>query len=67
MRSKEVSPAMSQRKPYTAPRVIRYKCEAEYPDWTRSTVKSLRQQSEPKYARNLLKWLCLPKTPSANH
>jgi PAS domain S-box-containing protein len=41
---KEVIPIMSRRKPYTPPRVNRYQCEPDYPDWTKSIVKSLRQE-----------------------
>ena len=35
---------MPKRKPYAQPRVIRYESEAEYPEWTRSIVKTLRQE-----------------------
>ena len=42
----EVSTEMSKRKPYTPPRVIRYESEAEYPEWARSIVKTLRQELE---------------------
>jgi PAS domain S-box-containing protein len=38
---------MSKRQPYTPPRVSRYASEAEYPDRTRNTVKSLRQELGP--------------------
>src|SRR5258708_9665656 len=37
---------MPKTKPYTTPRVIRYESEAEYPDWTKGVVVSLRQQLE---------------------
>jgi PAS domain S-box-containing protein len=37
---------MSEKKPYVPPRVNRYTCEAEYPEWTKSIVKSLREESE---------------------
>ncbi|HXM99993.1 MAG TPA: PAS domain-containing protein [Candidatus Dormibacteraeota bacterium] len=45
---------MSEKKPYTRPSFIRYESEAEYPEWTRSIVKTLRQelgapQVEPQY------------------
>lgn len=47
---------MPKRKPYTPPRTIRYESEAEYPDWAKGVVLSLRQQStasqfgvEPQY------------------
>ncbi len=43
----EVSADMSKRQPYTPPRVSRYASEAEYPDRTRNTVKSLRQELGP--------------------
>jgi PAS domain S-box-containing protein len=36
--------------PYTAPRVIRYESEAEYPDWTLRIVRSLRQELEAELA-----------------
>jgi len=35
---------MSKRIRYTSPRLVRYESEADYPDWTRKTVQSLRQQ-----------------------
>src|SRR5436189_5663047 len=35
---------MSKRKAYTPPRVIRYESKAEYPERTRSIVKTLRQE-----------------------
>jgi PAS domain S-box-containing protein len=38
---------MSKRQPYTPPRVSRYASEAEYPDRTTNTVKSLRQELGP--------------------
>ena len=38
---------MSKRQPYSPPRVSRYASEAEYPDRTRNTVKSLRQELGP--------------------
>jgi PAS domain S-box-containing protein len=38
---------MSKRQPYSPPRVNRYESEAEYPDRTRNTVKSLRQELGP--------------------
>jgi PAS domain S-box-containing protein len=34
-------------KPYAQPRVIRYESEAEYPERTRSIVKTLRQELAP--------------------
>jgi PAS domain S-box-containing protein len=37
---------MSKRKPYAQPCVIRYESETEYPEWTRSIVKTLRQELE---------------------
>lgn len=45
---------MSKKKPYIRPSFIRYESEAEYPEWTRSIVKTLRQelgalQVEPQY------------------
>ena len=43
----EVSADMSKRQPYTPPRVSRYASEAEYPDRTRNTVQSLRQELGP--------------------
>jgi PAS domain S-box-containing protein len=39
---------MSKRQSYTPPRVNRYESEAEYPDWTRNTVRSLRQELGPQ-------------------
>ncbi len=39
---------MSKRKTYTPPRVIRYQSETQYPEWTRSIVKSLREELENK-------------------
>jgi len=45
---KEALTEMSKRKPYTPPRVIRYESEAEYPEGTRSIVKTLRQELETK-------------------
>jgi PAS domain S-box-containing protein len=35
---------VSKRIRYTPPRVVRYESEAEYPDWTREILQSLRQQ-----------------------
>ena len=35
---------MPKRKPYAQPRVIRYESKAEYPERTRSIVKTLRQE-----------------------
>jgi PAS domain S-box-containing protein len=40
---------MPKRKPYTAPRAIRYETEEEYPEWTRSIVKTLRQELEAPF------------------
>src|SRR6266403_5745214 len=40
----EVSTEMSKRNPYAPPSFIRYESEAEYPEWTRSIVKTLRQE-----------------------
>jgi len=37
---------MPKRKTYAQPRVIRYESEAEYPEWARSIVKTLRQELE---------------------
>ena len=37
---------MSKRKPYARPSFIRYESEAEYPEWARSIVKTLRQELE---------------------
>ena len=37
---------MSKRKPYARPSFIRYESETEYPGWTRSIVKTLRQELE---------------------
>ena len=37
---------MSTIKPYTPPRVTRYRNEADYPEWTRSTVQLVRQGAE---------------------
>jgi len=34
---------MSSGKPYKPPRSIRYECEADYPDWARDAVKSMRE------------------------
>jgi PAS domain S-box-containing protein len=42
----EVSTEMSQRKPYAPPSVLSYESEAEYPDWTRGILLSLRQALE---------------------
>ncbi len=42
----EVSKDMPKRKPYAPPCVIRHESETEYPEWTRSIVKTLRQQLE---------------------
>jgi PAS domain S-box-containing protein len=35
---------MLKRKPYARPSFIRYEFEAEYPEWMRSIVKTLRQE-----------------------
>jgi PAS domain S-box-containing protein len=43
---KEVIPVMAERKPYTPPRLIRYGCEAECPDWARGILRSLRNELE---------------------
>jgi PAS domain-containing protein len=41
---------MSRRKPYAQPSFIRYESEAEYPEWTRSIVKTLRQElKDPQF------------------
>ena len=40
---------MPKRKPYTAPRAIRYETKEEYPEWTRSIVKTLRQELEAPF------------------
>jgi PAS domain S-box-containing protein len=40
---------MPKRKPYTQPRATRYETEEEYPDWTRSIVKILRQELEAPF------------------
>jgi PAS domain S-box-containing protein len=45
----EVSMEMPERKPYTQPRVTRYETEAEYPDWSRGIVRSLRQELEAPF------------------
>ena len=37
---------MSKRKPYAPPSVLSYESETEYPGWTRSIVKTLRQELE---------------------
>ena len=37
---------MLDRRLYIPPRIIRYESEAEYPDWTKGVVLSLRQQLE---------------------
>ncbi len=37
---------MSKRKPYARPSFIRYESEAEYPEWARSIVKTIRQELE---------------------
>lgn len=35
---------MSNGKPYKPPRFIRYQFEADYPDWARNAVKSMREE-----------------------
>ena len=35
---------MPEGKPYTPPRFVRHDSEADYPDWARNAVKSIRQE-----------------------
>jgi PAS domain S-box-containing protein len=35
---------MPEGKPYTPPRLVRHDSEADYPDWARNAVKSIRQE-----------------------
>jgi PAS domain S-box-containing protein len=46
MTNEEATSAMSALKPYKPPRVLRYESEAEYPEWTRNSVKSLGKEWE---------------------
>lgn len=38
-------------KPYVPPKVIRHRSEPDYPEWTKATVQSVRQITEPNSPR----------------